>query len=115
MSVSGRAPIRSGQAGICDQIGARFPICTAQTNLWVSIFIYICAGLNATRPVWRYTFRAGETKPPFQFAFNTSLKIDFPCLRVTSDGDLILVRELDDRLGSSKLMDQRLAKTWEEQ
>jgi hypothetical protein len=36
---------------------------------------------------------------PFQLSFNASLKIDFRGSRVTSDGGLILVRELDERLG----------------
>jgi len=36
---------------------------------------------------------------PFQLSFNASLKIDFQGSRVTSDGGLILVRELDERLG----------------
>lgn len=38
----------------------------------------------------------GETqKRPFQFSFNSSLRVDFQGSRVTSDGGLILVRELD--------------------
>jgi hypothetical protein len=36
----------------------------------------------------------------FQLSFNASLKIDFQGSRVTSDGGLILVRELDERLGA---------------
>jgi len=41
----------------------------------------------------------GETQnQPFQLSFNLSLKIDFQGSRVTSDGGLILVRELDERL-----------------
>jgi hypothetical protein len=35
----------------------------------------------------------------FQLFFNSSLKVDFQGSRVTSDGGLILVRELDERLG----------------
>jgi hypothetical protein len=35
---------------------------------------------------------------PFQLSFNSSLKVDFQGARVTSDGGLILVRELDERL-----------------
>jgi hypothetical protein len=35
---------------------------------------------------------------PFQLSFNTSLKVDFQGSRVTSDGGLILVRELDVKL-----------------
>src|SRR3974377_1208616 len=41
---------------------------------------------------------------PFQLSFNASLKIDFQGSRVTSDGGLILVRELDDRLGLGELL-----------
>ena len=42
----------------------------------------------------------GETQnQPFQLSFNASLKVDFQGSRVTSDGGLILVRELDERLG----------------
>jgi hypothetical protein len=41
----------------------------------------------------------GETQDrPFQLSFNSSLKVDFQGARVTSDGGLILVRELDERL-----------------
>lgn len=45
----------------------------------------------------------GETpKQPFQLSFNPSLKVDFQVSRVPSDGGLILVRELDERLGFSE-------------
>jgi hypothetical protein len=47
-------------------------------------------------------------KQPFQLSFNTSLKIDFQGSRVTSDGGLILVRELDERLGFGELIQQHL-------
>jgi len=36
---------------------------------------------------------------PFQLSFNPSLKVDFQGSGVTSDGGLLLVRELDERLG----------------
>ena len=45
---------------------------------------------------------------PFQLPFNASLKIDFQGSRVTSDGGLILVRELDERLGFGDLIVQHL-------
>jgi len=45
---------------------------------------------------------------PFQLSFNTSLKVDFQGSRVTSDGGLILVRELDERLGFGELIEQHL-------
>src|ERR1700682_315564 len=51
----------------------------------------------------------GETQNrPFQLSFNSSLRVDFQGARVTSDGGLILVRELDERLGLSALMERRL-------
>jgi hypothetical protein len=51
----------------------------------------------------------GESQnQPFQQSFNSSLKIDFQGSRVTSDGGLILVRELDERLGFSELIEQHL-------
>ncbi len=52
----------------------------------------------------------GEDKSgPFQLSFNSSLRVDFQGARVTSDGGLILVRELDERLGLSELIEQYLA------
>ena len=45
---------------------------------------------------------------PFQLSFNGSLKVDFQGSRVTSDGGLILVRELDERLGFGELIEQHL-------
>src|ERR1035437_2025107 len=44
----------------------------------------------------------------FQLSFNASLKGDFQGSRVTSDGGLILVRELDERLGFGTLIKQHL-------
>jgi DDE family transposase len=41
---------------------------------------------------------------PFQLSFNPSLKVDFQGSRVTSDSGLLLVRELDERLGLSALI-----------
>ena len=49
-----------------------------------------------------------DPKQPFQLSFNASLKIDFHGSRVTSDGGLILVRELDERLGFGDLIQQHL-------
>jgi hypothetical protein len=45
---------------------------------------------------------------PSQLSFNASLKVDFQGSRVTSDGGLILVRELDERLGFRGLIEQHL-------
>lgn len=41
-----------------------------------------------------------------QLCFNGFLKVDFQGSRVTSDGGLILVRELDERLGLGELIQQ---------
>jgi len=52
----------------------------------------------------------GETQnQSFQLSFNSSLKVDFQGSRVTSDGGLILVRELDERLGLKKLIGEQLS------
>ena len=45
---------------------------------------------------------------PFQLSFNSSLKVDFQGSRVTSDGGLLLVRELDERLGFGELIERHL-------
>ena len=51
----------------------------------------------------------GETQNrPFQLSFNRFLRVTFQGSRVTSDGGLILVRELDERLGLSKLIEEHL-------
>jgi len=45
---------------------------------------------------------------PFQLSFNPSLKVDFQGSRVTSDSGLLLVRELDERLGLSSLIAEKI-------
>ncbi len=45
---------------------------------------------------------------PFQLSFNPRLRIEFQGSRVTSDGGLLLVRELDERLGFSDLIAQHI-------
>ena len=49
-----------------------------------------------------------QQNQPFQLSFNPCLKIDFQGSRVTSDGGLLLVRELDERLGLSELISEHL-------
>src|SRR5467141_2236986 len=44
---------------------------------------------------------------PLQLSFNPSLRIDFQGSRVTSDGGLLLVRELAERLGLGALHCQK--------
>jgi hypothetical protein len=43
---------------------------------------------------------------PFQLSFNASLKVGFQGSRVTPDGGLILVRELDERLRFGELIEK---------
>jgi len=44
----------------------------------------------------------------FQLSFNPSLRIDFQGSRVTSDGGLLLVRELGERLELSALISKNM-------
>ena len=45
----------------------------------------------------------GESQnQPFQLSFNRFLRVDFQGSRVTSDGGLLVVRELDERLGAMR-------------
>jgi hypothetical protein len=44
----------------------------------------------------------------FQLSFNASLKVDFQESRVTSDGGLIVARELDECLGLGALIAQHV-------
>ncbi len=51
----------------------------------------------------------GETQnQPFQLSFNPSLKVEFQGSRVTSDSGLLLVRELDERLGLTALIAENI-------
>jgi hypothetical protein len=51
----------------------------------------------------------GESQSqPFQLSFNRFLRVDFQGSRVTSDGGLLLVRELDERLGLAGLIQNHL-------
>jgi hypothetical protein len=49
-----------------------------------------------------------KEREPFQFTFNGFLKVDFQGSRVTSDAGLLLVRELDERLGLAKFIAEHL-------
>ncbi len=54
-------------------------------------------------------FSSGEKQnQSFQLSFNPCLKVDFQGSRVTSDGGLLLVRELDERLGLSALITENI-------
>src|SRR5229473_1939212 len=67
---------------------------------WVSMRSRRCGGGEAVAETQEQTF---------QLSFNSSLKVDFQGSRVTSDGGLVLVRELDERLGLGKLVDHHLS------
>ena len=45
---------------------------------------------------------------PFELSFNGRLRVDFQGARVTSDGGLLLVRELVERLGFGELIERHL-------
>src|SRR5450759_3815430 len=47
-------------------------------------------------------------KQEFQLSFNRFLRVAFQGSRATSNGGLILVRELDERLGFGELIEQHL-------
>ena len=52
----------------------------------------------------------GESQnQPFQLSFNKFLRVDFQGSRVTSVGGLLLVRELDERLDLTGLIQNHLA------
>src|ERR1700682_46497 len=52
----------------------------------------------------------GDTQEqPFQLSFSSWLRIDFQGSRVSSDGGLLLVRELDERLGFDALIERHLS------
>ena len=46
---------------------------------------------------------------PFQFTFNGFLKVAFQGSRIISDAGLILIRELDERLGLATLISEHLS------
>jgi hypothetical protein len=53
-----------------------------------------------------------DEKQGFQLSFNRLLRVSFQGSRITSDGGLILVRELDEPLGCGKLIEQHLNSHW---
>lgn len=57
----------------------------------------------------------GESQnQPLQLSFNRFLRIDFQGSRVTADAGLLLVRELDERLGLAGFIQNHLvdSRTW---
>jgi hypothetical protein len=85
----------------------------------ISVLKVACESSNAIRAsllmrVWARSQCLGGSHPgeeqnrPFQLSFNASLRVDFQGSRITSDGGLILIRELDERLGFGELIEQYL-------
>ena len=64
------------------------------------------------RPRWRRSrceYPTGEIQnQPFQLSFDSSRNVDFQGSRVTSDAGLLVVRELDERLGLSQFISDNL-------
>jgi Transposase DDE domain group 1 len=77
-------------------------------NLLRSPDAFIHAGSNLIKTLWRSNPMGEKQNEPFQLSFNASLKVDFQGSRVTSDGGLILVRELDERLALGDLITEHL-------
>lgn len=74
----------------------------------VRLHQYLC-GFRREEYATEGTHLVGEKQSkPFQLGFNGFLKVAFQGSRVTSDADLILVRELDEYLGMSQLIEQHL-------
>jgi hypothetical protein len=60
--------------------------------------------------LWGGGAAVGERqKQPFGLSFNGRLRVEFQGARVTSDGGLLVVRELDERLGLGELIERHLA------
>ena len=70
---------------------------------------FIHRGSNVRNTLGRtYTQWVKSKTGRFSSCFNGFLKVDFQGSRVTSDGGLILIRELDEHLGMSQLIEQHL-------
>jgi hypothetical protein len=65
-------------------------------------------GFNVLMMLRRSALYGEKQNQLFQLSFNASLKVDFQGSRVTSDGGLLLVRELDERLCFGELIAQHL-------
>src|SRR5450759_4760827 len=66
--------------------------------------VSIHAAFRVKRTLRRFDPVGEKQNQPFQLSFNPPLKVDFQGSRVTSDGGLLLVRELDERRGLSALI-----------
>jgi Transposase DDE domain group 1 len=67
-------------------------------------------GSTVKNPVSRRLNPVGDKERKlFQFTFNGFLKVEFQGSRVTSDAGLVLVRELDERLGLARFIAEHLS------
>jgi hypothetical protein len=69
----------------------------------------IDAGLDAIAAAGGAAAVSEAQEGPCRLSFNGSLRVDFQVARVTSDGGLLLVRELDERLGFGGLIERHLS------
>jgi len=85
-----------------------FPIRNSSRNLQAFLFIRIDAGSNPLKP-FRWSTPVGDIQnQPFPLSFNNLWNVNFQGLRVASDGGVILIRELDERLGFGELVEEYL-------
>ena len=74
----------------------------------MSLVVIVGAGrpARASRICWPTAALRSLCCEPFQFAFTGFLKVAFQGSRITSDAGLLLVRELDERLGLETLISE---------
>ncbi len=101
-------PLHQAEEELTATLGPDFRSETFPGNCVTSSDAFIHAGLNAIQTLRRSTPNGRETRSALSGSFNASLKIDFQESRVTSDGVLIVVRELDERWGLGDLPAQHL-------
>ena len=100
----GKPNKRSGQTFILD-----FRFRNLLDNLLTSDHAFIHAGFDVMKTSGGQHSMGETPNELFQLSFNASLKVDFQGSRVTSDGGLILVRELDERLSVGDLIAKHLS------
>ena len=87
-----------------------FPLSKCTTNVVRLSGAIDRRGFGSDQGRCRGEVAVGEAQNrPFQLSFNSSLKVDLQGSGVTSDGGLVLVRELDERLGFGELIERHLA------
>src|SRR5208282_6234707 len=101
---------RASRKFVTRPFNPRFPFCKCTTNLVRPSGAIDRRGFGRDQERCGGGVAVGEAQnQPFQLSFNSSLKVDFQASGVTSDGGLVLVRELDERLGFGELIERHLA------